>query len=86
MKTISILGCGWLGLPLGLFLREKAFKIKGSTATPGKLSELKAKGIEPFYISLSPEINADFDPEFLNSDILIINFPPKRREDIISYH
>ncbi|HSG31134.1 MAG TPA: SDR family NAD(P)-dependent oxidoreductase [Thermodesulfobacteriota bacterium] len=86
MKKISILGCGWLGLPLGRFLINKGFEVKGSTATPGKVSELKAKGIEPFYISFSPEINTDFDPGFFNSDILIINFPPKRRDDIISYH
>jgi nucleoside-diphosphate-sugar epimerase len=86
MKTISILGCGWLGLPLGQFLAEKGFKIKGSTATPDKLSEIKANGIEPFYINLSPEINADYDPDFLNSDVLIISFPPQRRPDIIDYH
>ena len=86
MKTISILGCGWLGLPLGLFLLEKGFKIKGSTATPDKLLVLEKEGIEPYYINLSPEINADYDPDFFKSDVLIINFPPQRRADIVSYH
>jgi len=86
MKTISILGCGWLGLPLGVFLLEKGFKVNGSTATPDKLSVLEKEGIEPFYINLSPEINRDFDPDFLKSDILIINFPPQRRPDIVDYH
>ena len=86
MKTISILGCGWLGLPLGIFLLEKDFEVKGSTATRDKLIELKAKGIEPYYINLSPEINADYVPDFLKSDVLIINFPPQRRPDIVFYH
>ena len=86
MKTISILGCGWLGLPLAQFLLNKGFKVKGSTATPEKLTELKQRGIDPYYINLSPEINSDFDPDFFNSDILIINFPPQRRADIVSYH
>ena len=86
MKTISILGCGWLGLPLGLLLVEKGFKIKGSTATRDKLLVLGKEGIEPYYINLSPEINADYDPDFFKSDVLIINFPPQRRADIVSYH
>jgi len=86
MKTISILGCGWLGLPLAIFLLEKDFEVKGSTATRDKLIELKAKGIEPYYINLSPEINADYVPDFLKSDVLIINFPPLRRPDIVFYH
>jgi len=86
MKTISILGCGWLGFPLGLFLLEKGFKIKGSTATQDKLLVLEKEGIEPYYIKLSPEINADYAPDFFKSDVLIINFPPQRRADIICYH
>ena len=86
MKTISILGCGWLGLPLGLLLVEKGFKIKGSTATRDKLLVLGKEGIEPYYINLSPEINADYDPGFFKSDVLIINFPPQRRADIVFYH
>lgn len=29
-KTISILGCGWLGLPLGQHLVQQGYHIKGS--------------------------------------------------------
>lgn len=86
MNTISILGCGWLGLPLGEFLIRRGFKVKGSTTTFDKLSELKALNIELYYINLSPEINIGFDTEFFNSNILIINFPPQRRDDIFEYH
>ncbi|NIP37928.1 MAG: SDR family oxidoreductase [Candidatus Dadabacteria bacterium] len=86
MNKISILGCGWLGLPLAKFLIEQGFEVKGSTATRDKLSDLKSKGIEQYYVNLSPEINPDFDPEFFNTDMLIINFPPQRRENIVSYH
>ena len=78
MNTISVLGCGWLGLPLTRFLLDKGYKVKGSTATPEKLDELESSGIEPYHITLTPEINDDYNPEFLNTDILIINFPPER--------
>ncbi len=86
MKTISILGCGWLGLPLGEFLLEKGYRVKGSTATTDKLNLLKTRNIEPYYINLSPDINPDYNPDFFKCDVLIVNFPPQRRNDIVLYH
>ena len=86
METISILGCGWLGLPLGIYLVKKGYKVKGSTTEPDKLKVIKEKGIEPYLIALTPEINGDNYDEFLNCAVLIIDFPPERRDDIIEYH
>ncbi|MGB7293751.1 MAG: SDR family oxidoreductase [Thermodesulfobacteriota bacterium] len=86
METISILGCGWLGLPLGVYLVKKGYKVKGSTTEPDKLKLIKEKGIEPYLIVLSPEIYGENYDEFLNCDSLIIDFPPERRDDIIDYH
>jgi len=85
-KTISILGCGWLGLPLAKFLMKNACSVKGSTPTPEKISRLAQDEITPYLIFFDPEINADFDANFFNSEILIVNFPPKRREDIEEFH
>lgn len=85
-NNISILGCGWLGLPLANHLIGKSFSVKGSTMHHHKLIELKKNGITPYRIELSPELNSDFDKEFFNSQILIINIPPKRREDIMDFH
>jgi len=80
MKNISILGCGWLGLPLGKSLLEKGFLVKGSTTSLEKISLLENNGIQAFQISLSEnEIYGDV-PSFLeNSEILIIDIPPKLR-------
>ncbi len=86
METISILGCGWLGLPLGVYLVKKGYKVKGSTTEPDNLKLIKEKGIEPYLIVLDPEIHGESYKEFLNCDLLIINFPPERRDDIIDYH
>ena len=52
MKKISILGCGWLGLPLAKSLIEKGFSIKGSTTSEEKLQVLQNAGIQPFLISI----------------------------------
>jgi 3-hydroxyisobutyrate dehydrogenase-like beta-hydroxyacid dehydrogenase len=52
MTQISILGCGWLGLPLAKTLLENDFSVKGSTTSNDKLSLLENLGIQPFIIAL----------------------------------
>jgi 3-hydroxyisobutyrate dehydrogenase-like beta-hydroxyacid dehydrogenase len=32
-KSISILGCGWLGVPLAKHLIQKGFSVKGSVTS-----------------------------------------------------
>lgn len=87
MKTISILGCGWLGLPLAEFLLTKGFTVKGSVSRAEKIQLLQQKGIIPWQIQITDtEITGENLPGFLASEILVINFPPARREDIITYH
>lgn len=85
-KSISILGCGWLGLPLAKFFINKKYKVKGSSPSQEKLEGLKKDGIIPYHIFLNPNFNETYDQNFFKSEILIINFPPKRREDIEVFH
>ena len=85
MKQISILGCGWLGLPLAKSLIEKGSLIKGSTTSVEKIPILENYGILPFHVTLSAVerlVGEKEIPLFLeNSEILIINIPPKLREN-----
>ena len=80
MNQISVLGCGWLGLPLAKSLLENGFSVKGSTTSIGKLSVLKNLGIQAFQIELSEtKIQGKVDSFLENSKILIIDVPPKLR-------
>ena len=72
-ETISILGCGWLGMPLGA--RLAGYKVKGSTTHPEKLDEIRAHGMTPYLIKLTPAAEGDIE-SFLDTDILLINIPP----------
>ena len=86
-KTISVLGCGWLGLPLAEKMVQKGFQVKGSTTTPEKMQQLQDKGIRPFLVRLEPEVNQDFNPTFFECDTLILNIPPSRkRPDIDNFY
>nr|WP_294927162.1 SDR family oxidoreductase [uncultured Flavobacterium sp.] len=80
MTQISILGCGWLGLPLAKKLIEKDHSVNGSTTSENKLSILKDAGIHPFLVTLDSESVSESITDFLaESEILIIDIPPKLR-------
>ena len=87
ISKISILGCGWLGLPLGEFLVQKGYSVSGSTTRVEKFPELEKAGINPYRINLPGDFEeADFT-KFLESDLLILNVPPGRgRENPIEIH
>lgn len=74
MKTISILGSGWLGLPLAIEL-AKENHIKLSTTTASKKKDLITTNITPYIVN-TDNINNQIE-EFLSSDTLIINIPSK---------
>ena len=80
MTQISILGCGWLGLPLAKSLLQNGFSIKGSTTSLEKISFLESEGITPYLVRLEEQqISASVADFLADSQILIINIPPKLR-------
>jgi nucleoside-diphosphate-sugar epimerase len=82
LTTISILGCGWLGIPLAKELLHSGFSVKGSTTSTPKLALLEENNIEGFQITLDEtKVSGDMEA-FLQSDILIIDIPPKLRGNL----
>ncbi len=80
MTQISILGCGWLGLPLAKSLLQNGILIKGSTTSLEKISLLESEGITPYLVRLEEQqISASVADFLADSKILIINIPPKLR-------
>lgn len=83
---ISILGCGWLGLPLAVEFIKKGHTVNGSTRDPEKIGLIKENGINPFLLELSPALKCENQDKFFDSEILVLNIPPARRDDIIEFH
>lgn len=80
--NISILGCGWLGLPLAKSLISKGHVIKGSTTSRDKLQQLTSEGISPYVIQLFEEgIQGDISAFLSDAEVLIIDIPPGVRKD-----
>lgn len=81
-NNTSILGCGWLGLPLAKTLVNSGYEIKGSTTSEDKLDLLKSEGIQPFIIQLKEEnVEGNIEDFLKNSETLIINVPPGLRKN-----
>ncbi len=85
MNSISILGCGWLGLPVGKYLAQNGFEVKGSTTQPSKIPIISEAGIQPYQLKFEPELVGN-PGDFFDSDILMINIPPRNKEGMPDYH
>ncbi|CAM1343191.1 SDR family oxidoreductase [Tenacibaculum amylolyticum] len=86
-KQISILGCGWLGFPLAKHLITKGYHIKGSTTSKEKEPILKDAAIQPYVFRLGEKNHEEILKDFVNdSEIIVINFPPKRIPDIVTIY
>jgi len=82
--NVTIIGCGWLGLPLGVALVNKGCHVFGSTKDVNKLSKLENKGIHSLLFDL--ETNAMIPSEITAAtDILILTLPPIRKQQIQFY-
>ena len=82
MRTVSILGVGWLGLPLARKLIGRGYKVKGSVTSEAKMELLQQTAIWPFRVvasSVGLQVN---DPKFFDTDVLIISIPPRRTVDV----
>lgn len=80
--NISILGCGWLGLPLAKRLKGEGYSVKGSTTRGERIVLLRNEGIIPYKIRLCEEgIQGDVSEFLKESHILIIDIPPGLRNN-----
>ncbi|MBS4033821.1 MAG: hypothetical protein KGZ85_05100 [Ignavibacterium sp.] len=86
MRTVSILGCGWLGLPLAIDFTSSGYVVKGSTTSHQKLSFLKSIKIIPFQIILDPDLKGENLKSFFESDYLVINIPPQGKNNVEEFH
>lgn len=75
MKTISLLGSGWLGLALTNYFQQQSFEVKASTRSSSRMRELKGIGVVPYLIDID-NLSNDI-ASFLNGDVLIVNITSK---------
>ncbi len=76
-NSVSIIGCGWLGLSFAKSIMTKGWKVKASTTRNAKLTMLKRYGIEPTILQFP--VKGNLDLSHFQSSYLLISFPPARK-------
>jgi nucleoside-diphosphate-sugar epimerase len=84
---VSIVGCGWLGLPLAKHLAEEGHVVSGSTTRAERVAELQAAGVHAFQLKAeNGKWQGDGLVDFLECDVLIIAIPPGTKRNPDSSH
>ena len=81
-KRISIIGLGWLGLPLAKALKAESHQVKGTVTMPDKALELQSQNMDASVLTVSEQGIEISNESIFECDILIINFPPERTQNI----
>lgn len=76
-KSISIIGCGWLGLPLAKHLVDDGWAVNGTTTTPSKLADIANIGAQPLLLHIGSETEYNSIASVFECDVLLIAIPPK---------
>lgn len=85
VKTVSILGCGWLGTALGKKFLTNGVAVKGSVVSADSYNRLETTGIQTYHIRIDTDGVAIDYKNFFNTDVLIIALPPRGENVIESF-
>ncbi len=82
MQNITIIGAGWLGLPLAQYLKTIGFKVSATRRTPSGIDELTHQNIEAITADLAQPCS-ELEQYLSDNDVdtLIGSFPPGFRKD-----
>ena len=81
MNSIGIIGCGWLGIPLGKTLKQKGHTVYGTRRSGSGMRLLSENGINAYQLEVLPDkITGDFS-FFDELNTLILSIPPERKKN-----
>lgn len=86
MRTVSIIGLGWIGEPLAIHLQENGFHVLGSTTSAEKQAKLSGLGLNAIRFSLNPHPEGIGFNSLFQSEILVVNIPPRTRSGNGEFH
>jgi len=76
-QRLSVLGGGWLGLPLAQYLQAQGYEVAVSRTTAAGVAEVSQLGLPAFEVTLAAE-TALPDSPFWHAPTLLVTVPPQR--------
>jgi nucleoside-diphosphate-sugar epimerase len=77
MKSIAVIGCGWLGLPIASDLAERGFQVTGTTTREERIPEIESHGVRSRVYRIG-------DPKPPQAEGYVINVPPSKSSDYVA--
>ena len=81
MKSILIIGCGWLGKITASILLSSSYLVTGTTRSKSNFDALSSLGISPLECDIHL-LSSFVIPKF---DVIIISIPPNRKNGSLEY-
>ncbi|MGF1767802.1 NAD(P)H-binding protein [Enterovibrio makurazakiensis] len=78
-KTVSVCGCGWLGLALAENLANNGFGVSGSKRTDAAATALSHQGIQGVVYDIYDDNTEDEASSLFSNDVFVANIPPGRQ-------
>ncbi|WP_338882773.1 SDR family oxidoreductase [Xenorhabdus sp. TH1] len=77
MRKVSIIGLGWLGMPLAQALQSEGMQVVGSKTTPDGVEAACMCGIDCYQLNLEPQLvcGADDLDQLMSVDVLVLTLP-----------
>lgn len=85
MNSVSIIGLGWIGTPTAHLLKDSC-QVIGSTTNAEKQTKLSLEGIKAYRFSLNPHPEGIGFNALFQSEILVVNIPPRTRTGDGAFH
>ena len=79
MRSIGILGCGWLGISLAINFKKLEYHVRGSKTSLEGLSKIEKIGIEGYLVVLKKNKSEGILPFIKNIETLIVSVPPQKK-------
>ena len=76
---IAIIGCGWLGLPLGLSLQQSGHRIVATSRSEAGCARVNSLGLTCLQFELGTSLTNSKFAAIFNSNLLILNIPVGRK-------
>lgn len=88
IKRVSVIGAGWLGLPLITALKKANYEVKASTGTESKLHLIDELGAKSYYLRFDPTCNDEEAlQDILDTDAVIICLAPRfSQHNMMTFH
>lgn len=80
MKKVTIVGLGWLGMPLARVMAGRGWQVTGSKTTEDGVTAARCSGIHAIQLNLDPELHCQADDldDLFDADVLVVTLPARR--------